>query len=122
MRLPEGHGRIKVRVRLVPTDVTFSADLLDVKGGQARLALSGKLAPAGIKHLDEQMEAAIGQGAKAIEFDMTWLEAISPEGVRFLIFRKQKLGGGFPVSIVGATGPVLAALEMSEFTDEVGLN
>jgi mannose/cellobiose epimerase-like protein (N-acyl-D-glucosamine 2-epimerase family) len=122
VRLPEGYGRVKVRVRLVPTDVTFSADLLDVEGDRARLALSGKLAPAGIKHLDEQMEAAIGQGAKAIEFDMTRLEAISPEGVRFLIFRKQKLGGGFPVSIVGATGPVLAALEMSEFTDEVALN
>ena len=121
VRLPEGHGSIKVRARLVPTDVTFSADVLVVEGGRARLALSGKLAPAGIKHLDEQMEAAIGQGAKAIEFDMARLEAISPEGVRFLIFRKQKLGGGFPISIVGAAGPVLTALKMSEFTDEVEL-
>jgi mannose/cellobiose epimerase-like protein (N-acyl-D-glucosamine 2-epimerase family) len=121
VRLPANHDGIKVQVRLVPASVKFSADLMDVSKGVAKIALAGALDPAGLKYLEEQMEAARDNNATAINFDMSRLTSISSEAVRFMIFQKQKLGGNFAITISGAPATVLEAIQDSEFSDEVTL-
>src|SRR6056297_229460 len=62
---PEGHGDIKVRVRLSPAETRFSADLLAVTDGRARVALIGALGPQDLKHLDAALAMAMAEGARS---------------------------------------------------------
>ncbi|MEZ5578466.1 MAG: hypothetical protein R3F40_02945 [Candidatus Competibacteraceae bacterium] len=43
MKLPEEHGEITVRVRIAPNAIHFTADLLDVTGGMAKIAYKASL-------------------------------------------------------------------------------
>lgn len=119
VNLPEDHGELEVRVRLVPKGVKFSADLVNVVGGVAQIALEGDFDPSGIKYLEAAMEAAKEKNATSIEFDMIQLDHISSEGVRYMIFTKQKLGAKFEIVIEGAKGQVKEAIKNSEFGQEV---
>jgi hypothetical protein len=119
VKLPANHGEIKVRVRLVPVDVTFSADLLDVADGTAKIALAGSFSPAGIRFFEQAFESARSQGATAVQIILDDLGDISTEAVRFLVFTRQKLGSSFPISAVGANDSVKQALEESEFEEEL---
>lgn len=121
VKLPANHGEIKVRVRLVPKGEVFSADLLEVTDGIAKIALAGSLGPSGIKYLEEQIDAAKAQQVSGIVFDVHDLKQISSEGIRFLIFFKQKLGADFQITIAGAADEVKTAIERSEFSDEITL-
>ena len=117
--LPEDHGDIKVRVCLSPTGTNFAADLLDVSGQVGTIALKGALGPSGIRYLEEQIEAAKREGATGILLNMTELDSISSEALRYIIFTKQKLGSAFELSITGANLEVKTAIEMSELNEEV---
>jgi anti-anti-sigma factor len=117
--LPEDHGDIKVRVCLSPTGVNFSADLLEVSGHVATIAMKGTLDSSSIRYLEEQVDAARCQGATALLLDMTELSAISSEALRYIIFTRQTLGASFRLSIVGASLEVKTAIEMSELNQEV---
>ncbi len=119
--LPDGHGDIRVRVRLAPAEVRFTADLLDVAGGTARVALSGALGPHDLKHLDAALQAALAQGATGLELDGSALTAICPEGLRYLVFRKQKAGADFAIRLTGAGEAVAAAVRDAEFDAEITL-
>src|SRR5690606_35420051 len=66
VKLPSTGGQLKVRVRLVPAAVTFTADLLEVTEGTATISLAGSLTVDSITVLREQIDAAVQQGAKAI--------------------------------------------------------
>ena len=119
VKLPEGHGEITVRVRIVPTEISFDADLLDVAGGTAKIALRGALGPRGLKYLEEQIDAARSQNVSGILFDMSKLESISSEALRYLLFNKQTFGPGFKLSVTGANPEVKSAIEASELSDEI---
>jgi hypothetical protein len=119
--LPEGHGDIKVRVRLSPAGTRFSADLLAVTDGRARVALIGALGPHDLKHLDAAIAEAMGQGATALELDAGALTEISPEGLRYLVFRKQKAGADFEITLANANEAVAEAVRAAEFDEEITL-
>ncbi|HRX59764.1 MAG TPA: N-acyl-D-glucosamine 2-epimerase [Candidatus Competibacter sp.] len=119
VKLPEEHGEITVRVRIVPTEISFDADLLDVAGGTAKIALQGALGPRGLKYLEEQIDAARSQNVSGILFDMSKLESISSEALRYLLFNKQTFGPGFKLSVTGANPEVKSAIEASELSDEI---
>jgi len=119
VKLPEEHGEITVRVRIAPTAVKFTADLLEVTGGMAKITLRGTLGPRGLKYLEEQVEAARAQDAVAIVFDMTQLDSISSEVLRYLVFSKQNFGSAFKLSVTGANPVVKSAIESSELNDEI---
>jgi hypothetical protein len=119
--LPEGHGEIRVRVRLAPAGTRFSADLLGVTGGRARVALIGALGPHDIRHLDAALAAAMAEGARALDLDASALTEISPEGLRYLVFRKQKSGANFDITLGQANGTVAAAVRAAEFDEEITL-
>jgi mannose/cellobiose epimerase-like protein (N-acyl-D-glucosamine 2-epimerase family) len=119
VKLPEGHGEMDVRVRLVPTSLRFDADLLSVENGVAAIALNGRLSTLDVKYLDEVVNAAIGQGATSFDFDAAGLTDICAEGLRYLVFRKQKAGPDFSVTIRNTTDAVRAAIIRAEFNEEI---
>jgi mannose/cellobiose epimerase-like protein (N-acyl-D-glucosamine 2-epimerase family) len=121
VNLPQGHGDIRVRVRLVPTTVRFDADLLEVADGVGKIALEGKMTTLDLKYLDEAFNDALAGGANSIAIDASALESICAEGLRYLVFRKQKAGEAFSISISGANEDVTGAIRRSEFDEEITL-
>ncbi len=121
IRLPSSGGKLKVRVRLVPVSVAFTADLLDVVGGTATISLAGDFSAASVPMLQEQVAAATRQKATSIILDVEDVESISEEGLRALAFMKQKLGSSFDVTVVGANVTVKEAIAESGLTDEISL-
>jgi mannose/cellobiose epimerase-like protein (N-acyl-D-glucosamine 2-epimerase family) len=119
VKLPEGHGDIKVRVRIAPSSVRFDADLIEVADGVGQIALIGKMSPNDLKLLDETVNGAMARGATSIMIDANKLESICAEGLRYLIFRKQKAGEVFAIAISGANETVAGAIKASEFDGEI---
>jgi anti-anti-sigma regulatory factor len=119
VRLPNGHGDIRVRVRLSPSSVRFSADLLEVKDDIAHIALIGDLTPHDLRHIEGAIAEA-GQ-SKGLLIDATDLSTISSEGLRYLVFRKQKAGADFSIKIRHANEAVTTAICNAEFDEEISL-
>ncbi|MDG4552804.1 MAG: N-acyl-D-glucosamine 2-epimerase [Candidatus Competibacter sp.] len=119
VKLPEGHGEITVRVRIAPSEANFTADLVEVTGGMAKIVLQGTLGPRGIRYLEEQVEAARARNVGGILFDMVKLDSISSEALRYIVFSKQTFGSSFKLSVTGAQTDVKSAIEASELNDEV---
>jgi anti-anti-sigma regulatory factor len=92
VQLPASGGALKVRVRLVPSGIRFTADLLEVTGGTATITLCGVLDDSSVSLLTEQLDAAVNQQARSIVFQADDLSSISAGALRALVFRKQKLG------------------------------
>ena len=117
VQLPPDHGVIKVLVRLVATTVAFTAELLSAANGTARIALSGRLEPGGLRYLEEEIDDALATGVERLEFDMGKLEAISTEAIRYLMLLKQKHGRDFMLAFVHARPEVaelITALGLAE--------
>lgn len=119
--LPEEHGDIRVRVRLVPGSVRFDADLVTLEDGIGQITLSGRLTPMDLKYLDAAVSEAFAQGAVGLALDMAGLEDICPEGLRYLVFRQQKAGEDFRISVSGARDSVRTAIFAAEFNEEIDL-
>lgn len=119
VKLPAEGGALKVRVRLVPAAVHFTADLLDVTGGKATITLCGILDDAAVPFLNEQIEAALEKHAQSVVFQAEDLSSISAEALRALAFRKQKLGAAFDITLAGASEAVIQAIDDSGFCDEI---
>jgi mannose/cellobiose epimerase-like protein (N-acyl-D-glucosamine 2-epimerase family) len=117
--LPEGHGEIRVKVRISPTGVRFGAEVMSVENGTARIVLAGKMTPLDMKDLDSAITDAFAQGATGVVIEARDLEAICSEGLRYLVFRKQKAGGDFSITIEGAQLEVVAAVKAAEFDEEI---
>ncbi len=118
VKLPDSHGAIKVRVRLVPRETEFSVDLLDVASGSARIVLAGILNASGIQYLDEALANAASQGTTRIVFDCGDLKNISSEAIRYLLMRKQHYKTVVFV-ISRADSQIKAALVESELAEEI---
>jgi anti-anti-sigma factor len=119
VKLPATGGRLKVRVRLVPSGLHFSADLLEVTNNTATIALAGSLDADALSTLKDRIEYARSRGAKAIVFQAEDLDSISDEALRLLAFTKQKLGANFDIAVEGASADVKEMIEESGFGDEI---
>jgi len=118
VNLPVGHGEIKVRVRLVPSENSFSADMLGVEDGMAQLVLEGELTPHDLKYLDEAVNKGIEEGARGVALKMDGLTSICSEALRYLLLLKQHRGAGFKISIIGANDAVAEVVAESELAEE----
>jgi anti-anti-sigma factor len=121
VKLPATGGRLKVRVRLVPQNVAFTADLLEIQSGAATISLAGNLTANSIQELRQEVDMAIHRGAKSIVFDVEDLTAVDEEGLRVFAFTKQKLGANFPITIAGATASVKDAFSSSGILEECAM-
>lgn len=121
VNLPKGHNDIKVRVRISPSSVRFSADLLSVAGDTAKLALVGTLTAHDVRYLREVVSGALARGATKLDFDAAQLTAIVPEGLRYLVFAKQKAGPSVSITVRNARDAVAGAIRAAEFDQEIVL-
>jgi anti-anti-sigma factor len=119
VNLPAEGGALKVRVRLVPAAVRFTADVLEVTGQTATISLCGTLDDAALPFLNEQIDAALAQQARSIVFQAEDLVSISSGALRDLVFRKQKLGADFEITLAGANESVIQSIDDSGFCDEI---
>jgi len=119
VKLPTGRASVKVRVRLEPTSVRFSVDVTEVKNGVATFVLNGDLTPLDLKYLDSAIVKALQQNAKAIEIDARELNSICTEALRFMLFRKQKAGPDFKVTVKHASEAVRKAMHDAAIDEEI---
>jgi mannose/cellobiose epimerase-like protein (N-acyl-D-glucosamine 2-epimerase family)/anti-anti-sigma regulatory factor len=121
IKLPANHGELKIRVRLIPAGISFSADIIEVSQRSAKLAVTGALQDDNLAHLEEQIENIIASKVRELVLVVDGLSAISNEALRYLAFVKQKLGADFNFVIEGATGKVKQAIEQSELAEEFAM-
>ncbi len=121
VKLPANHGELKVRVRLVPAGVSFSADVLEVSQGAAKLALAGSLERGALKYFEEQMESVLASEVQKLILMAEELDSISSEALRYLAFAKQKQGANFDITIAGAKKQIKEVIERSELSEEFAL-
>lgn len=119
VKLPSTQDELKVRVRLLPTQVFFDANLLEVTEGTAKISLTGLLDAGSVQILQETLGRATEKPVKRIVLLLENLKCISSAGLRALIMTKQKLGSGVDIYVVGATEPIKNFLKMSAFCEGV---
>lgn len=113
--LPSTQDELKVRVRLLPTQVSFDATVLEVTDGTAKISLTGFVDASAVRILEEQLKKATAQPIKRLVLMLQDLNGLSSPGLRALIFTKQKLGQDVELYIVGATEREKNFLNMSDF-------
>jgi anti-anti-sigma factor len=119
IKLPSTQNELKVRVRVLPTQVFFDATLLEVTEGTAKISLTGLLDASAVPLLQEELEKATAQPVKRLVLLLQDLKCISSTGLRALILTKQKLGSDVDLYVVGAPEQVLHFLKMSAFCEGV---
>ncbi|MBO3459385.1 AGE family epimerase/isomerase [Aetokthonos hydrillicola Thurmond2011] len=119
VKLPSTQDDLKVRVRLLPTQVSFDATLLEVANGIAKISLRGLLDASAVEHFQDVLIKATEKPIKRLVLFLEDLECITTAGLRSLIFTKQKLGSGVDIYIVGAQENVKQFLKTSAFCDGV---
>ncbi|MBN3921862.1 AGE family epimerase/isomerase [Nostoc sp. NMS4] len=119
VKLPVTQDDVKVRVRLLPTQISFDATLLEVSNGTAKISLTGLLDANGVVHFQEAIAKATAQPINRLVLLLQDLECITTAGLRSLIFAKQKLGSDVELYMVGAPENVKQFLMMSAFCDSV---
>lgn len=121
VNLPSTQEAMKVRVRLVPVDISFDATVLEVANGTAKIALSGFFNEQAVHRFGEVLAQATAQTLQCLVLDLSALKCISSTGMRALIFTKQKLGSGVQLCLVGASEPIEQLLKKSSFSEGVVL-
>jgi len=115
VKLPSTQDELKVRVRLLPTQISFDATLLEVNESTAKLSLTGFVDANAVQILEEQLKKAAAQPIQRLVLMLQDLNGISAPGLRALIFTKQKLGDDVEIYIVGAQERVKNFLKSSAF-------
>jgi anti-anti-sigma factor len=118
VKLPQSTEDVRVRVRVAPTQVAFSADF-EQSGKTAFLKLTGNLDLNAIPALNLELQRAIGAQPQTLVIDMKGLEAISNAGVRALIFAKEKMGVDIDLFAIGCRDEVKSLFEQAEFTEDI---
>lgn len=119
IKLPSSDNDIKVRVRILPTEVFFNATLLEVTEGTAKISLSGLMDATAIPLFEQELKKATSQSVTRIVLMLENLKCISSAGLRALIFNKQKLGSDVAFYVVGAAENVKNYLQTSSFSEGV---
>lgn len=115
IKLPSTQDKIKVRVRIVPTQVSFSATLLDVTNGTAKMSLVGLLDTHAVQVFEEELTKIKGQSVKRLILLLDGLQCVSGAGLRALAFATQKMDSGIEVHVQGASEQVVASFQKSGF-------
>jgi anti-anti-sigma factor len=119
IKLPSTQDELKVRVRVLPTQIFFDATLLDIIEGTAKISLSGLLDASAVQFFQEELKKATAQSIKRLVLLLHELKCISSAGLRALIFTKQKLDPDMEIYVVGASEQVKHFLKMSAFCEGI---
>lgn len=121
IKLPSTQDELKVRVRVLPTQMFFDATLLDITEGTATISLNGLLDANALQLFQQELKKATAGPIKRLVLLLHELKCISSSGLRALIFTKQKLDPDIKIYVVGASEQVKHFLKMSAFCEGVTL-
>ena len=119
IQLPSGQEPVKVKVTLVPAEMSFYARLLEKTENGIKIALGGSLDRKSVPLLEKEIKEALQASTECFVFLLQDLEFISAEGMRSLVFFKQKLGSNVSFYFVGANEEIKALLKKSKFDRSV---
>ena len=84
-----------------------------IDSNAAMITMSGKLEDLMVPVFHREVEKAATQKVKRLVLLMSDLEYISTDGLRALVFAKQRMNVGVEISVIGAQSQVKDALQMS---------
>ena len=116
VNLPDSDKPVRVRVRIEPAGLGFSADLLSYENDIATFALDGDLTRCKLPLFKKEVEKLIG--AKAMVLDMTNLQTIDDIGWNYLLFTKQQRGADFGLTLKGLNPLINQSLKDGELDEE----
>ena len=116
VNLPDSDKPLKVRVRIEPTGLGFSADLMSFSDGIGRFALDGDLTRNQLPALKKEVEKLTG--LQGIVLDMTNLQTVDDTGWNYLLFTKQQRGASFSVKLTGLNAEISQSLKDAELDEE----
>jgi anti-anti-sigma regulatory factor len=116
VNLPESDKPVRVRVRIEPAGLGFSADLLSYENDIATFALDGDLNRCKLPLFKKEVEKL--NGAKAMVLDMTNLKTVDDIGWNYLLFTKQQRGSDFGLTLKGLNPVITQSLKDAELDEE----
>lgn len=116
VNLPESDKPLRVRVRIEPAGLGFSADLMSFEDGIGNFALDGELSQAKLPLLKKEVEKL--NGLQGIVLDMTNLKSVDDTGWNYLLFTKQQRGSSFTLKLKGMNPQITQSLRDAELDEE----
>ena len=116
VNLPDSDKPLKVRVRIEPVGLGFSADLMSFEDGIGKFALDGDLTKAKLPALKKELEKLTG--LQGVVLDMTNLQTVDDTGWNYLLFTKQQRGASFSVKLTGLNAEISQSLKDAELDEE----
>jgi anti-anti-sigma regulatory factor len=116
VNLPESESAVRVRVRIEPAGLGFSADLMNYENGIVNFALDGELTRCKLPLLKKEVEKL--NGLKGMVLDMTNLKSVDDTGWNYLLFTKQQRGAEFSLSLKGMNPEITQSLKDAELDEE----
>jgi len=116
VNLPDSDKPLRVRVRIEPAGLGFSADLMSFENGIGRFALDGDLTKSKLPLFKKELERLTG--LTGIVLDMTNLKTIDDTGWNYLLFTKQQRGASFSLQLTGLNSEINQSLKDAELDEE----
>ena len=116
VNLPESDKPVRVRVRIEPAGLGFSADVMSYQNGIVTFALDGDLTRCKLPLLKKEVEKL--SGLKGMVLDMTNLKMVDDTGWNYLLFTKQQRGADFSLSLKGLNAEITQSLKDAELDEE----
>jgi len=116
VNLPESDKPLRVRVRIEPAGMGFSADLMSFENGIAKFALDGDLTRSKLPTMRKEVEKL--SDLQGIVLDMTNLKSIDDTGWNYLLFTKQQRGASFTIQLSGLNSVINQSLKDAELDEE----
>lgn len=118
VKLPDSTTALSVKVRIVPTSglehFIMSAETGD---GTSKMAITGELDTRAVPHFTKKLMEI--KDVSKVVIDMNGLDYICQEGIRALVFVKQKMGIDDEMVIAGANKDIQKLMSGDEFTEEI---
>ena len=116
VNLPETNTSVRVRVRIEPTGLGFSAGLTSFENEIGTFTLDGNLCKAKLQFLKRAIERV--PGMKGMVLDMSNLQSVDDTGWNYLLFTKQQRGADFSVKLKGLNDSIAQGLKDAELDEE----
>ena len=116
VNLPETDKTVRVRVRIEPTGLGFSAGLTSFENEIGTFTLDGNLCKAKLHFLKRAVERV--PGMKGMILDMSNLNSIDDTGWDYLLFTKQQRGADFSLKLKGLNDSIAQGLKDAELDEE----
>ena len=116
VNLPESDKPLRVRVRIEPAGMGFSADLMSFENGIGKFALDGDLTRSKLPTMRKEVEKL--SDLQGIVLDMTNLKSIDDTGWNYLLFTKQQRGASFTIQLSGLNSVINQSLKDAELDEE----